>query len=64
MRYNIGDIVYLKTDTEQKVRIVTGILIRANIYIYYLSSCTEESSHYDIEISSEVNEVFKLINNN
>lgn len=64
MKYSIGDIVYLKTDIDQRVRIVTGVLIRANTYIYYLSSCTEETSHYDIEMSSEINEVFKLINNN
>ena len=35
MKYNIGDIVILKTDPEQKVRLVTGILIRINSNLYY-----------------------------
>lgn len=62
MKYNIGDIVFLKTDTEQKVRMITGILIRLNSNLYYLTNCTEETLHYDFEISSEINEIFKLIN--
>ena len=62
MKYQIGEIVFLKTDTEQYIRIVTGILIRQNATLYYLSQSTGETLHYDFEISSEVNEIFKLIN--
>jgi hypothetical protein len=62
MKYNIGDIVILKTDPEQKVRLVTGILIRINSNLYYLSHSTDETLHYEFEISKEVNEIFKLMN--
>ena len=62
-KYNLGDIVYLKTDTEQYARIVTGILIRnGNCILYYLSQSTMESTHYDYEISVEVNEIIKMLN--
>lgn len=62
MKYKVGEIVYLKTDEEQKIRMVTGVLIRNNCYIYYLTNCTQETTHYDFEISSNVNELIKLIN--
>ena len=32
-----GDIVYLKTDIDQKQRIVTGFIIRGNTVYYQLS---------------------------
>ena len=60
MKYNIGDIVYLKTDQEQKIRMITGILMRLNANLYYLSNCADETLHYEIEISKEINEIFKL----
>lgn len=54
--YEFGQEVYLKTDTEQKVRIVTGMLIRPNGCISYELSCgTETRWHYDFEISTEKN---------
>lgn len=46
---NIGDIVKLKTDHENRARIVTGIIIRPNTQLYYLSCGKEESVHYEIE---------------
>ena len=30
-KFNIGDIVFLITDTEQKNRIITGLIIREKI---------------------------------
>jgi hypothetical protein len=58
--FDIGDIVFLKTDTEQLPRVITGILMRPNGFLYYLSNSTNETSHYEIEISKEVNETIKL----
>lgn len=50
-KYNIGDIVFLMTDTDQMSRIVTGILLRPNkLVLYYLTSGTNETIHYDFEI--------------
>jgi len=60
LTFDIGDIVFLKTDTEQLPRVITGILMRPNGFLYYLSNSTNETSHYEIEISKEVNETIKL----
>jgi hypothetical protein len=61
-KFQIGQIVYLKTDTEQLPRIVTGILFRSKHCIYYLSQAINETRHYDYEISVEVNEIIKMLN--
>lgn len=53
-KYNYEQQVYLKTDVDQKLRIVTGLLIRPNGLISYELSCgTECRWHYDFEISTE-----------
>lgn len=53
LHFDIGDSVYLKTDLEQCERLVTGINIRQNGISYALSHLTNESYHYDFEISKE-----------
>jgi hypothetical protein len=60
--FEIGQIVYLKTDLDQMPRMVTGILNRSNYKIYYLSQATNETMHYHYEISVEVNEIIKMLN--
>ena len=62
MKYKIGDIVFLKTDKEQEARIITGILIRPNGYVFYLSKSDIETTHYQIEFTSDINELIKLFN--
>jgi hypothetical protein len=53
-KYDYEQQVYLKTDVDQKLRIVTGLLIRPNGLISYELSCgTECRWHYDFEISTE-----------
>jgi hypothetical protein len=52
-QYNIGDVVYLRTDREQMARLITGIVIRPNTIMYYLSCETMETVHYEIEITTE-----------
>lgn len=51
--FKIGDYVYLKTDVDQYKRIVTGYTIRdrSEKVVYLLSLGTEETSHYECEIS-------------
>ncbi len=56
--FNIGEIVFLITDENQLERIVTGLTIRKNSIIYYLSCGTTETSHYSFEIATNKN--FKL----
>jgi hypothetical protein len=52
--FNIGEVVYLKTDPEQFPRIVTGLSVRTTIVSYELSLGECLSCHYDFEISREV----------
>ncbi len=61
-KFNIGDIVYLKTDNDQNERLVTGFHIRQNSTSYILTCGTEESYHYDFEISKNI-DVIKMTTN-
>jgi hypothetical protein len=51
--YSVGDIVYLRTDPEQAMRMVTGIVVR-QVHCTYLLTCTDypETEHYEYEIST------------
>lgn len=63
IKYQIGQVVYLKTDTEQLERIVTGICLRPNgCVIYYVTLCANEYSHYDFELSDTEDIVKKTTN--
>lgn len=57
-QYNIGDIVYLKTDEDQLARQVFSIEIYKNgEMMYKLVQGIQTSSHYAFEISTEKNYV-------
>lgn len=58
-KFNIGDTVYLKTDKDQLPRIVTSIRIFPTGVCYCLSQGTTDTIHYEIEISEEINIVYK-----
>lgn len=59
-RYDIEDIVYLKTDTDQNPQMITAITIRpGGTIVYELSSGTDTSDHYEFEISRQVDNVLK-----
>lgn len=52
--YGIEEIVYLKTDPEQKERIVYNIILFPNNSLMYSLTCGESTtSHYGFEISRE-----------
>jgi len=52
--YSIGDIVYLKTDTDQDPRMITSVQILADNFCQYrLSLGSNVSWHTSIEISKE-----------
>jgi|LakMenEpi03Aug12_release.lakeMendotaPanAssembly.Ray.scaffolds.fasta_scaffold4977476_1 hypothetical protein len=55
LEFNYGQAVYLVTDGEQLVRIVTAFTVRGNgLYIVYELSCGEKVSwHQATEISTE-----------
>lgn len=51
--YNIGDRVYLITDSDQQIRVVTGVLLRpGKIVMYELSCCEDVSYHFSFEIDN------------
>jgi len=57
--FNIGDYVYLKTDIDQYKRLITGYTVRFNEVTYLLSLGEEESTHYELEISNEIDILLK-----
>ena len=57
--FNIGDYVYLKTDIDQYKRLVTGYTVRFNEVTYLLSLGEDESTHYELEISNEIDILLK-----
>lgn len=51
--YDLGDIVFLKTDSEQKERIVTAIQKTPNGIMYRLAQSTTDTWHYALEFTKE-----------
>jgi len=51
LKFDIGQTVYLKTDINQLERLVTGINIRPDGITYTLVNGSDESYHYDFEIT-------------
>lgn len=54
-KYDIGQIVYLKTDIDQRERIVQEIKFDYAGALYTIMFGTETSYHYDIELSTQRN---------
>lgn len=55
-KFEIGDIVYLTTDEDQKRRVVTAITVLPDNKLTYQISCGHfASDHYEFEISDEKN---------
>lgn len=55
--FDIGEEVYLRTDPDQYLRMITEIQINAESVVYTLSMGTRISSHYAIEITRDFNEL-------
>lgn len=53
-KFNVKEMVYLKTDKDNMPRIVTGITVRPKDVLYELCCGTSMSTHYDFEITSEI----------
>lgn len=52
-KYGLGELVYLVTDEEQKRRMITGVKFNLNGIVYTLQHGTNESYHYEPEISRD-----------
>jgi hypothetical protein len=62
-KFQIGAIVYLKTDIEQLPRIIIGILIYPdNGLVYKCGQSTDDDWHYEIELSDTVDILLKTSN--
>lgn len=61
-KFNLGDCVYIKTDSEQKRRMVIGILIRPSGILYELNCGDRSSYHYQMEISVEKDIMISMTN--
>lgn len=59
-KYSIGEAVYLLTDPDQRMMLITGIIVRPSGVLYYLSYKAEETLHYEFELTSDINELIKL----
>jgi len=53
-KYDIGQIVYLKTDREQQPRMVLSIMVNKYDLLYELIVGTTTSRHYAFELSETV----------
>ena len=58
--YNLGDIVFLRTDREQLPRLVTRIIVTQSGILYSLANSTTETTHYEFEIATEINVLIKM----
>jgi hypothetical protein len=62
-KYNIGDVVYIKSDTNQTPNIIIAITVYSDSYhTYKLNSKDNCSDYRDYEISDEKNLVLKIEN--
>jgi hypothetical protein len=63
-KYNLGQLVYLVTDDEQKDRLVIAIKFTIDGGLVYTLSCgTNDTSHYEAEIS-ETRNIIKALSIN
>jgi hypothetical protein len=60
VKHKIEDCVYLITDREQKERIIIGYYVDSCTITYLLRCGTEESTHYDFELTENINILTKL----
>lgn len=60
--FELGQILYLKTDKEQQPAILTGIHILPIGLVYRISMGLEESIHYECELSPIENVALKINN--
>jgi len=64
IKYDIGTVVYLKTDEEQKARILTSFEVKRNhngyFITYFLTLAELETAHNEFEFTNEPDELIRL----
>jgi hypothetical protein len=62
-KYNLGDIVFLKTDKDQVERMIVEILVKGQYHLCYQLACGIGCSwHSDFEFDSEISIITKIKN--
>jgi hypothetical protein len=52
IKFNIGEVVYLRTDPLQKEHLVTGLILRSKDSVQYICAFgASEKAFYDVELS-------------
>lgn len=59
-KFDLEQKVYLTTDPEQLVRVITAIHVRPGYLLYELTAGTTASDHYDFEISPDEDTLLKM----
>lgn len=59
-KFNIGDQVYVITDRNQNVGMVTSIMINPKDLVYFVTRDSITERFFDFELSEEENKLFTL----
>ena len=59
-KFNIGDHVFVVTDKEQDLGVITAIMVTQGDILYFVSRDCMEDKFYDYELSLEENKLIKL----
>lgn len=60
-KYEIGQMVYLITDSDQNARMIVSIeVFKIGEILYKINRGSDSSYHYDFEISEVPNELLKV----
>lgn len=59
-KFDIGDHVYVITDKEQDMGIITSILINPRDIVYFVSRDRDEGRFFDFELSKDENKILRL----
>ena len=51
--FEYGEEVYLTTDPQQSKRVVSGYILRKGMLTYLVVCGTEETGHFEFELSTE-----------
>ena len=62
-KFDIGDHVYVITDKEQDMGIITGILINPRDIVYFVSRDSDVNRFYDFELSKDENKILRFKDN-
>jgi hypothetical protein len=60
--FEIGEIVYVKTDVKQEPGVIVSMYVTLNEIMYYVSRDEFVNKYYDFELSREKDNTLKMEN--